>query len=84
MISRQMRKTLQEIKKQQEKQGVAVAPQINVYKDRTTLYRSLRKLEKIEAIQTQEAPKTRPENKTYTITQFGKKFLEKTETIQTK
>lgn len=73
-----MIETLRQIKKQEEEQGAALATKINVYKDRTTLYRSLQKLEQINTIKKQKAPKKRPEHKTFTTTQFGKKLIQNT------
>lgn len=78
MISWEMRKTLNQIHQLEENTGAATAPQINVYKDRTTLYRALNRLQTLDMIQEQTAPTTQKIEKTYTTTEFGKKFLNKT------
>lgn len=77
MITREMVKTLQEIKRQEEKHGAAMTTKINVYQHRTTLYRCLRKLENLEAINSQTAPTSKPVKHTYTITEFGEKLIDK-------
>lgn len=78
-----MRETLQKIKKQQKNNGAATAPKINTYKDSSSLYKCLDKLEKTQMIKKQKAPTTVNINHTYTITDFGEKFLEKTRPITT-
>jgi len=77
MITREMLKTLQNIRRQEQNHGAAVAPEIKVYQHRTTLYGALRKLEKLEAINQQDAPTTSNVQKTYTTTGFGEKLLDK-------
>ena len=82
MISPKILATLQAIKEQEDKQGIATAPQINVYQHRTTLYQVLDKLKEIEAIEQQTAASTQNVQKTYTTTEFGRKLLEKMENTQ--
>ena len=75
MITAQMVKTLQKIRNLEEGDGAAVTTDINVYKHRTSLYRCLERLEKINAVQEHEAPSTAKVQNTYTTTDFGKKLL---------
>ena len=78
MITRQMVKTLQAIKKQEENNGAALTTKIEVYEHRTTLYRTLEKLVRMDAAESQEAPNTAPVKNTYTLTKFGEKLIDKT------
>lgn len=79
MISREMLLTLRNIKTQEENHGAALAPEIKVYADRTTLYKALDKLIELEAIESQEAPSTMKMEKTFTVTEFGKNLVRKAE-----
>lgn len=73
-----MLRTLQDIRNQQQEQGAALAPKIDVYKHRTTLYGTLEKLISLEAIQRHEAPNMERVSYTFTITEFGETMLNRT------
>jgi len=75
MITQEMLQTLKSIYLQEKSSGAALAPKIEVYQHRTTLYRALEKLEQLETIQKQEAPNVIQANYTYTTTSFGKKLV---------
>lgn len=77
MITREMVKTLQEIRRQQQSNGAALTTKIEVYEHRTTLYRTLEKLVNLQAAERQEAPNTAPVKNTYTVTDFGEKLIER-------
>lgn len=76
MITKKMIATLQAIKEKEEKNGAALTTDIETYQHRTTLYRTLDKLVNLQAVNRQEAPKTKRVKNTYTITDFGEKLIE--------
>lgn len=75
MISTKLLQTLQEVMKQEEKKGAALAPEIKVYEYRTNLYQSLEKLIELNAITKHDAPNTSNVDKTFTTTEFGEKLV---------
>lgn len=78
MINKKALQTLQQVMIQEKEEGAALAPEIKVYEYRTNLYQTLQKLEKLGAINIQEAPNTSNVDKTYTTTDFGEKLVENT------
>lgn len=82
MISWKMIRTLKIIQHQQEQHGACKANQIDTYRDRSTKYRSLQRLEKLELIKTHKAPNSHRIQKTYTITDLGRKLVKKSEKIE--
>lgn len=77
MINREMLKTLESIKNQEKETGAGLAPKINVYKHRTTLYGTLEKLRKLDTIEQHEAPNMTRVEYTFTTTEFGQTLLTK-------
>lgn len=84
MISWKMIRVLKEIQKHQKRNGACKASQINTYKDDATKYRSLNRLETINAIQKNKAPNSHKADYTYTLTQFGETLTNKAEKVKTK
>lgn len=82
MISWKMIQVLKTIRQREKRNGVCKAREIDVYVDRSTLYRSLNRLEEIDAVQSHEAPSNHKIQKTYTLTGFGAKLTEKAEKVQ--
>lgn len=81
MISWKMIQVMKTIHQRQQRNGVCKAREIDVYVDRSTLYRSLKRLETINAVKSHEAPSNHRIEKTYTLTDFGEKLIEKSEKV---
>lgn len=79
MINKTVLDTLKEVKKEEEKNGAATAPKIQTYKHRSNKYPALKKMVALGLINKNPAPKNMKLENTYTITDFGKTLLEKTD-----
>lgn len=78
MINQTVVETLKEIKKEEQENGAATAPKLSTYKHRSNKYPALKKMEELNLINKNPAPKNMKLENTYTVTEFGKKVIEKT------